>query len=169
MSPNALFLIIVAVLLICFFAGRRAGFIRTLIPVVSSLASIFLIASAIPILKDDIVKDVMSLAFADAIISVVAFAVSFLVLRWAIKKVLSFFRLISDAPVVGSVDRFLGALAGFAGGLIIVWGTFFFLLLFTSPEEMPRLLALVEGNEFVRLLYNNNLILTFVNYYIFAS
>lgn len=169
MDPNALFLIIVAVLLICFFAGRRAGFIRTLIPIVSALASILLIVTAIPIVKEDIAKDVMSFAFRDALISVGAFAVSFLVLRWAIKKILSFFRLISDAPVVGSVDRFLGAVAGFAGGLIIIWGTFFFLLLFTSPEEMPGLMALVEGNEFVKLLYNNNLILTFVNFFIFAS
>ncbi len=168
MDPNALFLIIVAILLICFFAGRQAGLIRTMIPIVSSLASILLIVTAIPIVRKDIETNVLSFEFRDAVISVVAFAVSFLILRWAIKKVLTFFRLIGDAPVVGSVNRVLGAAAGFIGGLIIVWGAFFFLLLFADPEDMPAILAAVEGNEFVKLLYNNNLILTFVNYFVFA-
>ena len=169
MDPNALFLIIVAILLICFFAGRRAGFIRTLIPIASALASIFLMMAAIRTVREDIAKDVMSFEFRDALISAVAFAVSFLILRWAIKKGLSFFRLISDAPVVGGVDRFLGAVAGFAGGLVIIWGAFFFLLLFTDPADMPAILAVIEGNQFVRLLYNNNLVLTFVNYFVFAA
>ena len=168
MNPNTLFLIIIAVLLICFFAGRRAGLIRTLIPIVSALASFCLLAIAIPIFRKDITESIMGLEIIDAAASAVAFVVTFLILRWLIKAILRFFRIIGDAPVVGTVNRALGGIVGFAGGLIIIWGMFFFLLLFYGPKGLPEFFDAVNGNEFVKLLYNNNLIMTLVDYFVFA-
>ena len=169
MDPNTLFLIIIAILLICFFIGRRAGLIRTLIPIISAIASFFLLASALPVLKRDIAEQLIGFQIREAVISVVAFTVTFLLLRWLIKAVLKFFRIIGDAPVVGSTNRLLGGIAGFAGGLILIWGTFFFLILFYGPDGLPVFFDAVNGNEFVKLLYNNNLIMTLINYYLFAA
>ena len=169
MDPNTLFFIIIAILLICFFVGRSTGLIRALIPIISALASFCLIAAALPLLKNDISDQLTRFQIRDAAISVAAFFTTFFLLRWLIKAVLRFFRIIGDAPVVGSANRILGGIVGFFGGLIIVWGTFFFLLLFYGPDEMPIFFDAVNGNEFVKLLYNNNLIMTLVNYFIFAA
>ncbi len=168
MNSNTLFLIVIAILLICFFAGRRAGLIRTLIPIASALASFCLLAIALPIFRKDITDSIMGFEIIDAAASAVAFAVTFLILRWIIKAVLRFFRIIGDAPVVGTVNRALGGIVGFLGGLVIIWGTFFFLLLFYGPQGLPEFFDAINGNEFVKLLYNNNLIMTLVDYFVFA-
>ena len=169
MNPNVLFLSIIGVLMICFFTGRRVGLIRSLIPVISSLASFVLLAAAFPVVKSDITGSITDLQVKEAALSVAAFIVTFIILKWLIKKILRFFRILRDAPVIGSADRMLGGIAGFAGGLLIIWGTFFFLLLFYGPEGLPALFDAINKNEFVKLLYNNNLIMTLVNYFIFAS
>ncbi len=169
MDPNVLLLIIVAVLLICFYVGRSVGLIRTLIPIASAFASFCLLAAAVPVLEKDVTKYLSGLDIRDAVISVGAFALTFLLAKWLIEKILKFFRIIGDAPVIGKADRLLGGIAGFAGGLVIVWGTFFFLLLFFGPDGLPEFFDAVSKNDFVRVLYNNNLVMTLVNYFIFAA
>ena len=169
MNPDALFLIILAILFTCFFAGRRIGLIRTLIPIASALASFCLLAIALPVFREDIADDMAGLQLTDALVSFSAFIATFMIFHWLIKAVLRFFRIIGDAPIAGSINRTLGGIAGFAGGLMIIWGAFFFLLLFYGPEGLPELFSAVNGNEFVKLLYNNNLIMTLVNYFIFAA
>ena len=169
MDPNTLFLIIAAILLICFFAGRRAGLIRTLIPVVSALVSFLLLTIAFPIFKEDVMGDITGFDINSAFVDVVAFAVTFLLLKWLVRTVLRFFRIIGDAPVLGSVDRMLGGIAGLLGGLLTVWGAFFFILLIYGPNGLPRFYNAIGQNEFVKFLYNNNLITTLVNYFVFAA
>ncbi|MBQ8955737.1 MAG: CvpA family protein [Lachnospiraceae bacterium] len=168
-NPDALFLIIVAILLVCFFAGRRAGLIRTLIPVVSAFASFGLLAVALPVLREDVMGAVTVFDINSAIVDIVAFAVTFLLLRWLIKAILKLFRVIGDAPVLGSVNRMLGGIVGFLGGLMIVWSAFFFILLLYGPDGLPQFYNAIGQNEFVKLLYNNNLITTFVNFFVFVS
>ena len=168
MDPNLLFLIIIAVLLICFFAGRRTGLIGALIPVATAFLSFWLLAIVIPVLKNDIFEDMSGFRVNEALLDLITFAVSFVLFRKLIRAVLKFFRIIGDTPVISSLNRFLGGVAGFIGGIIIVWGVFFFMLLFFGPEGSPEFFAAVNGNEFVKLLYNNNLILTFVNYLVFT-
>lgn len=168
MSPNVLFLIIIAILLVCFFAGRRAGLIRALIPVVSAIASFCLLSAALPVFKKDISQQILGLQIEEAVISAAAFAISFFLLRWLIKAVLRFFRIIGDAPIVGDINRLLGSIVGFLGGLVIIWGAFFFILLFYGPQGLPEFFDAVSANPFVRLLYNNNLIMTLINYFVFV-
>lgn len=169
MDPNVLFLSIIAVLLLCFFAGRRTGLVRTLIPIVTAFLSFWLLAVLIPILKKDVLDDMSGFRINEAALDVLAFGVSFVIFRKLILLVLRVFKVIGDAPVVSAVNRILGGVAGFAGGLILIWGVFFFMLLWYGPEGNPEFFSAVNGNEFVKLLYNNNLILTFVNFFIFAG
>ena len=54
------------------------------------------------------------------------------------------------------------------GGVVIVWLVFFFMLLFVGEAGAPEFYAAVNGNEIVRLLYNHNLIMTFVDFFVFS-
>ena len=169
LTPNALFLIIIALLALCYFSGRRAGLIRTLIPVVSAVISIWIVAVGFPMVRQDVLSDIKGFDLNRAVVDLIAFAVTFALLKWLIKTILHFFKVAGDAPGVHPVNRFLGGIAGMIGGVIIVWIVFFFILLFEGEQGAPEFYAAVNGNGFVRLLYNHNLIMTFVNYFVFVS
>ena len=168
LSPNTLLLIIIAVIALCYFSGRRAGLIRALIPVVSALGSVWIVAVAFPMLRNDIMEDAGRFDLNTVVVDVLAFVVSFFIVKWLIKAVLQFFKLIGDAPIVDPVNRFLGGVAGMIGGVVIVWLVFYFMLLFVGEAGAPEYYAAVNGNEIVRLLYNHNLIMTFVDFFVFS-
>jgi uncharacterized membrane protein required for colicin V production len=168
LSPNTLFLIIIAVIALCYFSGRRAGLIRTLVPVASVFGSVWIMAVAFSVLKNDVMTDVTSLDLNRVVIDLLAFVVSFFLLKWLIKSILHFFKLIGDAPIVNPVNKFLGGVAGMIGGVVMIWLVFFFILLFVGEEGAPEFYAAVNGNEIVRLLYNHNLIMTFINFFVFS-
>ncbi len=168
LSPNTLFLIIIAVIALCYFSGRKAGLVRTLVPIASAFGSVWIVAVAFPMLRKDVMNDVSSFDLNRIVIDILAFAVSFFLLKWLIKSVLHFFKIIGDAPIVNPVNKFLGGVAGMIGGVVLIWLVFFFILLFAGEEGAPEFYAAVNGNEIVRLLYNHNLVMTFINFFVFS-
>ena len=169
LTPDVLFLIIIAVIACCYFSGRRAGLVRTLIPIATAFASVWVFMTVFPIFKQDALSDALGFDITETVIDILAFAVVFLIIKWAIKTVFKALKIISDAPVVSAVNRFLGGVAGLIGGVVLVWIVFFFALLLYGEQGLPELYAAINGNEFVKLLYNHNLIMTFVNYFVFVS
>ena len=76
LSPNTLLLIIIAVIALCYFSGRRAGLIRTLIPIVSALGSVWIVAVAFPMLRKDVLEDAGRFDLNRVVVDVLAFVVS---------------------------------------------------------------------------------------------
>ena len=58
-----------------------------------SFASFCLLAAAVPVLEKDVTKYLSGLDIRDAVISVGAFALTFLLAKWLIEKILKFFRI----------------------------------------------------------------------------
>ncbi|MCR5747959.1 MAG: CvpA family protein [Lachnospiraceae bacterium] len=167
-TSTNLFLIIIAVMAVGYFSGRRAGLIKTLIPIMTAFASMFVFATVFPIFKRDVVGDTLGFELTDVLIDILAFAVVFIIIRWVIRFVFRSLKLIGDAPVVSSLNRFLGGVAGLIGGLVLIWIVFFFMAVLYKEQELSEFYHAVNGNEFVKLIYNHNLIMTFVNYFVFA-
>ncbi len=169
MGENVYLIIVVAVIVICFFSGKQAGLIRTLIPIVTAFISLWIFSVVFQIVRADVVSDVKSLSFLSVVIDLLAFVVSFFLLRWIIKAALKALRIIGDAPVIGSANRILGGLAGFVGGFILVWTVFFFMALFVGEAGAPDFYRAVNSNKLLGFIYNHNLVMTFVNYFIFVK
>ena len=168
MDPGILLLIIIGILLGGFLTGRALGLIRTLIPIATAFLSFWVLIVIIPVFKADAGSDLVRFELQKLIVDVLAFAVTYVLIHWLIRSVLKIFRVVGDAPVVGPVNRILGGVAGFLASLVGIW-TFFFFGIYTGwLQSSTSLMPAIQGNGFVRLLYNHNLVMTFVNYFIFA-
>ena len=79
------------------------------------------------------------------------------------KLFLKIFSMFSDVPVISSIDRILGTIVGFFGGMLIIWVIFYFVLLMIGRENGAGFFAMIDSNFFLKFLYNHNLLMTFVN------
>jgi uncharacterized membrane protein required for colicin V production len=96
------------------------------------------------------------------IIRALAFSITFIIifiLLWVLCIALN---LISKLPVLNSLNKSMGLLAGLAQGLIIVWLFFIVLTVFGSTALGRDVMELVGESEILSILYNNNFLLRFI-------
>lgn len=96
------------------------------------------------------------------IINALAFLVTFIViiiLLWVICMALD---LISKLPLLNSLNKTTGLLAGLAQGLIIVWLFFIVLTVFSSTHLGQDAMEQVGESQILSILYNNNYLLRFI-------
>jgi uncharacterized membrane protein required for colicin V production len=96
------------------------------------------------------------------IINALAFITTFviiLVILWIISIALD---LISKLPLLNSINKTAGLLAGLVHGLIVVWIFFILLTVFGSAEFGQKALEMVEESQVLSIIYNNNFLLGFV-------
>jgi uncharacterized membrane protein required for colicin V production len=96
------------------------------------------------------------------IINALAFSVTFIVitiLLWVICMALD---LISKLPLLNSLNKTTGLLAGLAQGLIIVWLFFIILTVFSSTHLGQDAMEQVGESQILSILYNNNYLLRFI-------
>jgi len=113
-------------------------------------------------LSVDTFKEYISNYLAGIIIKALAFIVTFfiiLVILWAICFALN---LISKLPILNSVNKTAGLLAGLVHGLIVVWIFFILLTVFGGTKLGQDALRMIEESQVLGFIYNNNLLLRFV-------
>jgi hypothetical protein len=96
------------------------------------------------------------------VINALAFIVTFLtilILLWLICFALN---LISKLPILNSVNKTAGLLAGLVHGLVVVWIFFVLLTVFGGSELGKNALKMIGESSLLNFLYNNNLLLRFV-------
>lgn len=96
------------------------------------------------------------------IINALAFLITFIViiiLLWVICMALD---LISKLPLLNSLNKTTGLLAGLAQGLIIVWLFFIVLTVFSSTHLGQDAMKQVGESQILSILYNNNYLLRFI-------
>ena len=169
MGDNIYLIIMAGVLLICLFSGRWAGLIRPLIPVITLFLSVMVLSVVYSILKADVVNDARHFALLDIIIDILAFAAAFFILKFLIKVALKLVSLIGDVPIIGSVNRILGSVVGVVGGVILIWTVLLVMALFVGESKAPDFYRAVSSNPILGYIYNHNLLMTFINYFIFVK
>lgn len=96
------------------------------------------------------------------IINALAFIATFvliLIILWILCFALN---LISKLPILNSINKTAGLLAGLVHGLVIVWIFFILITVFGSTEIGQQALKMIGESEILSLIYNNNLLLSFV-------
>ena len=68
--------------------------------------------------------------------------------------------LVAKLPVIGEVNRFLGALAGLIKGILLVWLAFAFVALGSATSVGSGLIGFIYESELLVWLYENNTALT---------
>ena len=83
---------------------------------------------------------------------VVTLLVTWLIIRVALGTLSVFKRL----PLIGTADHLLGLVLGLIQGMLIIWGLFLVLSLFSTSEIGARLMQEVNASPFLSFLYNSN-------------
>ena len=93
------------------------------------------------------------------IIQILTAVVLFFVISAALKIVMYILDVVSWLPIIGGINRIAGAALGLVMALIFIWIVFLvFTLLYTIPAG-EEIFAQINGNAFLRFLYQNNYIL----------
>lgn len=93
------------------------------------------------------------------IIQILTAVVLFFVISAALKIVMYILDVVSWLPIIGGINRIAGAALGLVMALIFIWIVFLvFTLLYTTPAG-EEIFAQINGNAFLRFLYQNNYIL----------
>lgn len=71
--------------------------------------------------------------------------------------------IIGRIPVIKGFNKFLGLLVGGVEALIIVWISFFVIIMFLGNELGGKLLSSVQSSVFLTFLFNNNVLFRFIS------
>lgn len=84
---------------------------------------------------------------------VLSFILAFVVL----KATVIITKIVSKVPIVGGVNKILGAVLGFARGLLIVWLVFFVITIFASTALGESALLSIKESQVLSLFYDGAL------------
>ena len=99
---------------------------------------------------------------ADVLIMILAFLIVLILGIIIISLIGRATKAVNRIPVIGKINRVLGFFAGGFKGLLIVWILFLFISIFGAAGLGETALAYIDSSAFLTLLYENNLILTFI-------
>lgn len=111
-------------------------------------------AMAVDGLQEYVVKYVTGV-----VINAGAFVAVFLIVNVLLTILARVLNIISRLPVLNSLNRTAGALAGLLQGLVIVWVLCIVLTMFSSTEFAKDIYNQIDASELLSFLYNNNLLL----------
>lgn len=107
-------------------------------------------------------QDYISKFLADIILNALSFILTFIIvsaLLWVLCMALD---IISKLPLLHSVNKTAGLLAGLIQGLFEVWLFFILLTVFGSTSFGQKVMELIGESEILSLIYNNNILLRFI-------
>lgn len=104
----------------------------------------------------------LSRSIACMILNSLSFAITYVILIILLRVLCIVLNIISKLPVIHQINKMTGLAAGLIQGLIIVWLLCIVLVSFSGTGWGKSCYEMINQNDFLGLLYNNNLILKFV-------
>lgn len=99
---------------------------------------------------------------AELIINTLAYFIAFVVVWALIRAVLLALDVVTMLPVLHGINKFAGGILGIAESIVLVWIAFLFVTILCNGELGQRFFELISENQFLLLLYNNNVIMKIV-------
>lgn len=93
---------------------------------------------------------------ASLIMNILAYVVTLFAVWLIIRLILGALSVFRYLPIVGTADRLLGLLLGLVQGVLIIWGLFLLLSLFSTSEIGAGLMREIQASGFLSFLYNTN-------------
>lgn len=92
------------------------------------------------------------------LLQIVAYVLTLILIFIVVRFVLGLVNIIARLPVLNGMNQLAGAVLGGAEGLLIVWLAFLIITIFSGTETGMGIISQIEGNSFLRFLYENNLL-----------
>lgn len=90
----------------------------------------------------------------------ISYAVTMIILVIVFGALYRVFRIIEKLPVIGEVNRGLGAILGLGEGLLLVWIFFALVAMGSTSDFCHMIIERVYESQFLVMIYENNLVLT---------
>lgn len=95
---------------------------------------------------------------ADLAVERAAWAISFCIVGIFLGILIHALDILTKLPVINGMNHLGGAAFGFLQGLVAVWGIFFLISLCQGSEFGRQMMASIQGNVFLQLLYEYNIL-----------
>ncbi len=107
-------------------------------------------------------QEYISRYLAEIIINALSFILTFIIISVLLWVICMALHIISKLPLIHSVNKTAGLLAGCIQGLFEVWLFFILLTVFGSTSFGQKIMEMIGESELLSFIYNNNILLRFV-------
>ncbi len=152
-------LIVIAIFFILGLSGFVTGFLRKIFTTVTLIACVFIAGALTAPISALVLQNTEMNKFVAKIIVYLSICLAVYI---AMRIIFSVLKIAEKFKPVAAVNHIAGMLVGIAEGLFLVW---LFMLFVTMLQAFPigqGALADIDGNPFLKFLYDNNVLLNFV-------
>lgn len=93
---------------------------------------------------------------ADSVLKAVAYVILFIIIFLAFRILLRVTHMVNRIPIIGGINRILGAALGLLEGLLIVWCAALLIMMFANTPFGAQAIEVINGNAFLKFLYDKN-------------
>ena len=110
--------------------------------------------------EDTGVYEVITQKMVQMTIQGVAYIIVFVLILIATRFIFIAFKIVDKLPLIGGINRAIGAVAGFVKGMVIVWIIFACVAMTVTTSFGQEIVQAIYASPLLIWLYENNLILT---------
>ncbi len=159
---NTLSIIVLLVVVGMTWSGYRKGFVKTAVPFVASLLSLLFLWCMKEWLFVFLFKWTIfggEHLLARVVVIVLSYLLGYLLFRWLFLTLKIFTKL----PIIHGLDKVLGCVAGFILAMLMV-GAFFCIVSWSGGILFGwNAMESIQGNEFLKFLFENNILSDFMD------
>lgn len=163
---NTLTIIVLIIVAMCAFRGMTEGFIKTtfrfVLNVVVFVLSMFITPIFLKIVFANFLRNGM-----EAVSQLVILIIIFALLRFGARLIVASLNVIAKLPVIKSLNRLLGFLAGLLQGAVIVYAIFMVAMVFIETSFGVWIQTMCMESPFLQVLYQNNPLVYLVEKHLF--
>ncbi len=108
-------------------------------------------------------SDYLKARLVNLVLAAIAFIILIILIYLIIRILMKLSRVISKIPIIGGVNRILGAILGLAEGLLVIWLLCLVVMMLSGTKFGMSAVDVINGNAFLKFLYDNNGIVWGVN------
>lgn len=112
------------------------------------------------LLEDTGVYEVITQKMVQMTIQGVTYIIVFVLILIATRFIFIAFKIVDKLPLIGGINRAIGAVAGFVKGMVIVWIVFACVAMTVTTSFGQEIVQAIYASPLLIWLYENNLILT---------
>ena len=98
------------------------------------------------------------------IVTVIAFIILLILVQLILRIIFAVLKLFTKIPIIKGMNQTFGAIIGIVEALLIIWGLCLIVMAISQTPLGIKITTLIEGNFFLKFIYDNNMILTLANY-----
>lgn len=105
----------------------------------------------------------MSVNLTTLIIKVLCYVIIFILVFLIIRLILRLSNLFNHIPVLGGINRILGAVLGLAEGVLVLWVICLIVMMLSATQIGISCQQVIAGSQVLRYIYEHNYIMNLVN------